>query len=343
MSRIVKWGILGLGNIAYEFAKSFYNTNNAKLIAVASRSSDKLNTFKKDFKIKDEFLFSNYEELINNKEIDIVYIALPNNLHYRWISKSLDIKKNIFVEKPSFINFEECKLVFEHKNFKEIFFGEGFMYRYHPQLLKVSEIINNKVIGNLISMKSDFGKNLIYKKNFFGFLKKKIDKNKRHFNNELGGGVIFDQGCYPLSMSIFIASLIKDVNYEYFETKGIKKTYEFNDLDIESSIDIIFDKKFTSQISASFKNNLGSKTVIIGDEGQIIIKNSWNPNVGEIEVINNNQKKYNFKNVKSIYSLEIENISNDILENRREASFPGVNKKEIFINSKLINEWANEK
>ncbi len=343
MSRIVNWGILGLGNIAYEFAKSFYNTNNSKLIAVASRSNDKLNIFKKEFNISNEYLFTDYEKLINNKDVDVVYIALPNTLHYQWILKILDAKKNIFVEKPSFIKFDECKIVFEHKNFKEIFFGEGFMYRYHPQLLKVTEIIRNKEIGNIVSMKSDFGKNLIYKKNFFGFLKKKIDKKKRYFNKQLGGGVIFDQGCYPLSMSIFIASLIENINYENFVIKGIEKDYEFGDLDIQSSINIIFDKRFTSHISTSFKNDFGNKTILSGDKGEIVIKNSWNPDVGEIEVLSNNKKKYNFKNTKSIYSLEIEHTSNDILNNKKEASFPGINKKEIFINSKLMNEWVNEK
>ena len=343
MSRIVKWGILGLGNIAYEFAKSFYNTNNAKLIAVASRSNHKLNTFKKEFKISDKYLFTDYEKLINNNEVDIVYIALPNAFHYYWISKILSIKKNILVEKPAFINLEELKLIFEHKNFNNIFFGEGFMYRYHPQLLKAVEIIRDKKIGNIISIKSEYGKNLIYKKNFFGFTKKKIDKTKRQFNQQLGGGVIFDQGCYPLSMSIFIASLINDINYENFEIINIKKDYEFKNLDIESSIEIIFDKKFKSHIFTSFKNNFGNKTTINGDKGEIIIKNTWNPEAGEIELIGDNPKKYNFNSSKNIYSLEIENVSNDILNNKFEASFPGINKREIFTNSKIINEWVNEK
>ena len=99
MSRMLNWGIIGLGNIAYQFAKSFYNTNNAKLIAVASLSASKLDIFKKEFKIFDEYVFNEYEKLINNKNIDIVYIALPNSFHDDWILKALDLKKNILVEK----------------------------------------------------------------------------------------------------------------------------------------------------------------------------------------------------------------------------------------------------
>ena len=174
MERILNWGIIGLGNIAYQFANSFYNTNNAKLIAVASHSSSKLDEFKKKFKISDEYLFDDYEKLIINENIDIVYIALPNLFHHEWVLKALDAKKNVLVEKPALINFEKTRLVYEHPNFNKVFFGEGFMYRYHPQLIKVVETIKDNKIGNLVSMKSDFGTNLIFKRNIFGFKKKKL-------------------------------------------------------------------------------------------------------------------------------------------------------------------------
>ena len=342
MSRILNWGIIGLGNIAYQFANSFYNTNNSKLIAVASHSSSKLDTFKNKFNISDEYLYDDYEQLMNNKNIDIVYIALPNIFHLEWVLKALDVKKNVLVEKPAFIDFGKSKLAFNHPNFNQVFFGEGFMYRYHPQLMKVCKIIKENQVGKIISMKSDFGTNLILKKNLFGFLKKKLNTKKRIFNKKLGGGVIFDQGCYPLSMSLLIASLLKDIDYDNFEIKNIKTDYEIKNLDIESSIEIIFDKKFTSYISTSFKKNFGNKTLIYGEDGEIILENSWNCDQGQIEVKGKNPNKYNVEISKNIYSLEIENISNDILNNRFEASFPGMNKKEIYNNSKLLNKWINE-
>ena len=78
MRRILNWGIIGLGNIAYQFAKSFYNINNSKLIAVASHSRSKLDAFQDKFKINNEYLFNDYNQLIKNKNIDVVYISLPN-------------------------------------------------------------------------------------------------------------------------------------------------------------------------------------------------------------------------------------------------------------------------
>ena len=102
---IIKWGIIGLGNVAHEFAKSFYNTKNAKLIAIASKSENKLAKFKAKFNIDSNNCHNGYEKLLNNNKVDIVYIALPNSLHYEWVKKSLDFKKHILVEKPRVTKF----------------------------------------------------------------------------------------------------------------------------------------------------------------------------------------------------------------------------------------------
>ena len=109
MKHIVKWGIIGLGNIAFEFAKSFYNSDNADLIAVASTSNEKLIKFKQNFNIEKENLYDSYQKLLENEDIDIVYIALPNSFHFEWILKALEKNKNILVEKPALFHLKKQK------------------------------------------------------------------------------------------------------------------------------------------------------------------------------------------------------------------------------------------
>ena len=92
----INWGILGLGDIAHTFSKGFEETSNAKLLAAASKSTEKLNKFRDQFNIENKFLFNNYKDLIECKEIDIVYIALPNFLHHNWALKSIR-NKNMFL------------------------------------------------------------------------------------------------------------------------------------------------------------------------------------------------------------------------------------------------------
>ena len=89
----LNWGIIGLGGIAQKFSEGFFDTPNAKLLAVASRNLEHLEKFKDQFNIEQKFSFNNYEDLINCKEIDIVYIALPNSFHHHWIVRSLKNKK----------------------------------------------------------------------------------------------------------------------------------------------------------------------------------------------------------------------------------------------------------
>ena len=103
----ISWGIIGLGNIANKFADAFSIVDNANLKGIASLNNNKLIDFKKKFKINNEFCFNKYEDLISSSSVDIIYIALPNSLHAKYIQYSINKKKNILVEKPAFTNTKE--------------------------------------------------------------------------------------------------------------------------------------------------------------------------------------------------------------------------------------------
>ena len=343
MKHTVKWGIIGLGNIAFEFAKSFYNVDNADLIAVASTSNDKLIKFKQKFNINEENIHNYYEKILENDSVDVVYIALPNALHFEWILKAIEKNKNVFVEKPAFMSLQQAEIIFNHKNFENIFFGEGYMYRYHPQITDIIKIIKTGEMGKPISMESNYGINLIYKKNFLGFKKIKIDKKKRIFNKDLGGGVILDQGCYTTSMSLLIASLIENLELKNFSVSNIRTEFMLGDIDVYSEAKINFDNKFESNVKTSFKDDIGKTTSISCENGKIIIENNWNSEFTKIELIEKINKILKFKNLENIYSLEIKYISNDIINGKTEATLPGIAKKDILLNANLIDQWVNGK
>jgi len=105
----VNWGIIGLGKIALKFSEGFKNIDNAKLLGISSKDNKKLKKFKEDFKIENNFCFNNYENLLECKDIDIIYIALPNSLHHEWIIKCIEKEKKILVEKPATLNFSQMK------------------------------------------------------------------------------------------------------------------------------------------------------------------------------------------------------------------------------------------
>ena len=343
MKHIVKWGIIGLGNIAHHFAKSFYNLDNAKLVAVASNSKEKLLRFKENYHIKSENLYNNYDEILEDNNLDIIYIALPNNLHFEWALKGIEKKKNILIEKPAFTSLSQAEIICNHKNFKNIFLSEGYMYKYHPQIIETIKILESGEIGKPIQMEANCGTNLIYKRNFFGFIKKKLNKNKRIFNKELDGGVILDLGCYTSSISLMIASKVENLNSSNFIVKDIKTEYLDGNIDVHSAANINFDNKFISSVRTSFIKEIGNNLIIRCENGKIEIENTWNPSIGNIKILGKEERELKFNDTKNVYSLEIKKISDDIMNDKKEASFPGTTKNDIFLNTKIINNWLNEK
>jgi len=338
----INWGIIGLGNIAQSFSNGFLNVNNSRLLAVSSRDSEKLERFKNKFNIHKNYVFNDYEDILDCKDVDIIYITLPNNFHYKWIIKAINKNKRILVEKPAVLNFSDAKKIQKKILEKKLFFAEGYMYRFYPQIKKIIEIINNQEIGTPFSMETSFGSNLLTKKKFIFFNKrKKIDSSNRLFNKRLGGGCILDLGCYTTSFSLLIASLVKNINYKNFKLKNVKKKIGSTGVEIDAEGELIFEGGFISKIKASFEKNIGNKTVINGDKGSIIIEDTWFGN-GEIQKIIYG-KKNKIKNDinKNIYSYQIEAISKCLIENKNEIFFPGFKIEDTLQNTKILENWLN--
>jgi len=343
----VNWGVIGLGNISQKFLDGFSEVQNARILGLSSKSLKKLEKFSDMYKIEKKFCFNSYEDLINCSEIDIIYIALPNSLHYEWIIKCLDKDKKILVEKPVTTNFYQLEEI-EKKNINKIFFAEAFMYRFSPHIKFIIDLIKNDEIGDLIRLDSSFGVNLLTKKKFFFFKKKKkIDINRREFNPNLGGGCILDLGCYPVSFCVLLSKIIND-NIEFDNStniylKNIKKEYFQTGVDIDSHLELKIENLLTSKIKASFKNNYGNSSLITGKKGSIFIDDTW---LGgkKITIIKDKKKIVNtitFK--KNIYSYEIENISKTILEKKNYVDFPAMTFLESKLNMKILDKWINAK
>ena len=336
---MINWGIIGLGRIANDFALGFNDLKNANLLSVASKTQKNLIEFKNKFNIDEKYCFSNYEDLIACDEIDIIYIALPHNLHFEWIVKCLENNKKVLTEKPATSSLKDMKKINEILDNKKIFFAEGFMYRYHPQTTKVLSLIKNNEIGDLISMESNFGINLIEKRNIFGFKRIKINKKNRLFNKSLGGGCILDLGCYPTSLSVLIAKL-KDPNNLKVELKNSKIEYSSTDVDIDSYVDLHFSNGFTSSIGCSFKKNLGKSTKITGTRGSIDIEDSWHCFPMKIKINDKAITEDQFK-FSNIFSYEIESISNSIENKKNEPDYPGISRHDTEINLMMLDKWKS--
>ena len=181
---MINWGILGLGRMGLEFANAIEETSNAKLNGVSSKSG----------KIYKNYKNETYEDLINNKDIDAIYISTLNNTHTNLIEKILKEEKKILCEKPVSTSLDQFLKIKELIYKKKTQFYEAIAYYSHPQTLELLNLINNDEIGEIQKVESNFG------------FKAKFDPSSRLFNKSLGGGAVFDLGCYPLSFFMLLTN-----------------------------------------------------------------------------------------------------------------------------------------
>ena len=157
----------------------------------------------------------------------------------------------------------------------------------------------------------------------------------------MGGGCILDLGCYPVSFAVQLASIKNAVNY-----KNIKYTNKIIKLgttgvEIDSFLNIEFDNDFSCKIGASFSQNIGKGTVIVGTRGKIIIEDTWTANPSKIILRKKDKDKiFNFQLKKNIYAYEIEAISEQILDQSKiNKQCIKIDQSKIFLN--ILDSWKN--
>lgn len=191
MTKKLKWGILSTAKIAREkMIPALQKSSLCEVFAIASRTVEKAKETAETLHIQK--YYDSYEALLNDKEIDVVYIPLPNHMHVEWAIKSLQSGKHVLCEKPIGINQDDAlKLWQEAKKHPRLKLMEAFMYRFHPQWEKVKELVDSAVIGEVKSLQT-----------YFSYYN--IDPNNIRNKPEVYGGALMDIGCYCISFPRYI-------------------------------------------------------------------------------------------------------------------------------------------
>jgi len=323
---MIKWGVIGLGNMGQKFANSIKETDNAKLIAVSSLNSEKLKIFKNNFQIDKKLVFNNYNDLVKCDEIDAVYIATLNNTHLDLIKLCAENKKNILCEKPMSLNIEEAKIAANHIKKFNVMFYEAVAYTSHAQTKTFIDLMNENNIGKILSIHATFG-----------FKVKKINPKSRIFNKSLGGGAILDIGCYPFS---FLNLICK--NNENIEFKSVKGSFAITGVDDSAEANLIIGNNIRSNIKVSFKENLDNKTIINGESGSLILSNPWLPEIKSFVQVNHKHSSYKkfITSDKSVFGNQIQNVSAKIQDKKMNDNFL-VNIQDSLKIMNNLTIWSN--
>jgi predicted dehydrogenase/aryl-alcohol dehydrogenase-like predicted oxidoreductase len=327
----LKWGILGTGRIAKVFAQALQSSNSGKLAAVGSRSSESADAFGKEFGI--ERCHSTYESLLQDSEVEAVYISTPHSSHAEWAIKAAEAGKHILCEKPLTLSLCEAQSVIESAKMNDVFLMEAFMYRCHPQTLKLVDLLKKGVIGKVHLIQASFG-----------FLAK-MQPEGRLFKNELGGGGILDVGCYPTSMAILIASAaLGKESVEPIDVKAFARIGETG-VDEWSSAVISFPDDIIAQVSTSIRCAQENVVRIFGSEGHIVIPHPWIITSQEGHAIHLFKKGVKSPQIiptrskKNVYRLESDVVSKYLAQ--RQPPFPLMTWDHTLANMKALDDWRN--
>jgi predicted dehydrogenase len=186
----VTWGILGVST-HYRLRVHAPLSRSAELTvrAIASRSAERAREAAASFAIPRAY--GSYEELLADREVEAVYIPLPNHLHAAWVKKAADAGKHVLCEKPFALNAEEAAEAVDHARRRGVLLMEAFMYRLHPQWQRAREILRTGELGAVHAVHTIF-------------TYANLDPANIRNIAEAGGGALYDIGCYAVSASRFL-------------------------------------------------------------------------------------------------------------------------------------------
>lgn len=222
----IRWGVLGTANIARLCTiPGMKLAKECELYAIAGRSLEKAESFKQEFGFQKAY--GSYEELIADKDVQAVYIPLPNNIHLMWVKEALKAGKHVICEKPLGLNAGEVKEMFQVARENGVYLMEAYAYLHSPYVESIKKDIASGVIGDIDYIETAFITQ--------GY------KEDIRLHKELGGGAMYDLGCYCTTM---IMSLIDS------EPEFVKAVAEFSDLGVDSMTSGLI--RFKNGVRAAF-------------------------------------------------------------------------------------------
>lgn len=293
----VKWGIVGTGRIAGEFAADFKYVDNAELVAVASRSQETADAFADKFNIAKAH--SSYQKLYEDPDVEAVYVATPHNFHFENSHDALAHGKAVLCEKPITTNplaFEQLKAFAKERN---QYLMEGMWTYFHPAIQKAQQWVQSGRIGQLVQVKADFGYPVPF------------DPKGRMYNPDLAGGALLDMGIYPIAMAWLF--MRKDPT-EIFVTCHKAPT------GVDDDVNILFDYGDESaNLATSFRSKLHNNLFVIGTEATIKIPFFWK--ASECFLYRSDQQIDHFHDNRSSigFNHELQAVSRDLLDGKKES------------------------
>ncbi|RUT30545.1 Gfo/Idh/MocA family oxidoreductase [Paenibacillus zeisoli] len=312
---VVKWGILGTGWIAQQFADDLAYVENAECLAVGSRSLESASQFADAHGAARAY--GSYEELAADADVDVIYVATPHPFHKDNTLTSLLAGKAVLCEKPFTVNSAELEEMIKLAREKKLFLMEAMWTRFLPSIVKVREWIRKGRIGEVQLVKAEFGF--------------KMDWNPEHrlLNPDLGGGALLDTGIYPVSFASMIFGAAP---------KGISSTSRMGTTGVDEQFSILLDygSGKSALLSGAISLGMTNDAYIYGTEGYIRIPSFLNAKTAALHVGEEEAEVFTDNRQSAGYNYEAEAVGQYLREGQLES--PVISLDESLGIMKLLDE-----
>lgn len=263
----LRWGFLGTGWICDVVASDFAGTD-MKIQAVGARSLSSAQDFADKFNIPNAH--EGYQALVNDPEVDIIYIGTPNQLHLEHAKLALNAGNHVLLEKPFAINAEQTKEIVELARAKNLFLMEAMWARFLPMHDAIFKVISEGMIGEVVNVMSDMGHYLPREEN-----------HERLYVKELGGGALLDLGIYSISFIVRALGLPKHITARSINNAEGVDTYSAAIMEFDGGKSAIFQSSVTTTGPVSL--------AIAGTKGHIEVQGRFYEQTS-FKVFNNDRK-----------------------------------------------------
>ncbi|MEX2214606.1 MAG: Gfo/Idh/MocA family oxidoreductase [Phycisphaeraceae bacterium] len=251
--QLTRWGILGTGRIAREFAQGLTSVPDAKLVAVGSRTQSSADAFADHFQVPNRH--ATYEALAADHEVDAIYISTPHPMHCENTLLCLAAGKHVLCEKPFAINADQAQTMIDAARRHKLFLMEAMWSRFLPSTRAMLEVISSGQIGEARLLQADFG------------FHAEFNPAGRLFNPALGGGALLDVGVYPISLaSMIFGSPDRATGDAHIGISGV---------DEQSAVVLHHAGGQLAVLHAAISLETAQEAVLYGSEGHIYMQPPW--------------------------------------------------------------------
>jgi predicted dehydrogenase len=327
----LEWGVIGTGGIATDFTQALSNSPRGSVVNVVGTSPEKARSFAERWSV--DKASSSLEEFLADTRVEAVYVATPHPAHEAQAIACAKAGKHVLCEKPICVDAEKAERVIAVARENQVFLMEAFMYRCHPLIRALIKHLKDGAIGTLRHVRADFA------------FRVERDPKGRLFNLDLGGGGILDVGGYPVSFARLLAGLVVDKPFAEptrLDAAGYRGPTGADEL---ASALLTFESGFTAAVTCGVYHDAGTRAVIFGDQGKIILPDPWIPQ-GDRQALTTRftvarygepSRDIEVKTDHATYALEAALVADTLPE--LQAPWPAMSWDDTLGNMRVLDSW----